>query len=390
MSKKEAISLTVLLFLLIMPAAAQEETIQDEPQLEAETISVYDDSQEDYNQTEIPEAVLKALNEYLKAKKAEKEIELKIEEEKRKRIEWWALILPPAVIIILFFLVLKKGKLLHKIKRKIRRQVLFNRIIKLTKKGLPEREIKKLLIIKGWHAKHVGDALHRYKKRHLKKEDKTPAIIIPPRESGFFHKIRRKFRRRLLFARIRKLKRKKLKNTEIKSILLKKGWKKKHVIDAIYRYDAEIKKQEEEIPALVLPLKKKHFRRIRRKFRRQLLFTRIRKLKRKKLENRKIKKLLIEKGWQERHVIDALHRYDKYLAEKDEKETEPSFFSSVMKKRSLLRIMSRKILLSKVRKLKRKGKTEKQIITILIKKGWEREQIKDSLYLYKMYNKLKR
>lgn len=68
-------------------------------------------------------------------------------------------------IAILFLLNLRDRELYPKVRRRVRRRILYILIGKRNSKGLSFTDTKKDLISKGWQKKHVLDAVYRYKKK---------------------------------------------------------------------------------------------------------------------------------------------------------------------------------------------------------------------------------
>jgi len=202
-------------------------------------------------------------------------------------------------------------------------------------------------------------------------------FILLLREKGFFHKLKRKSRRQVLYRQIIKLGRKGLAGKEILKVLMARGWERKYVDDAIARYKRHMRKGKEQVPSKYSLMKEdRSVRAVARKLRRQYLYFLI--VLSRRYKGRTLKEtedLLRKKGWNKLYVDDAVYRYNMYVEGKKGVISRILFKlienSSVHKMRRALR---RQALYSQIRRLKRKGKPHHEIIQQLSKKGWQAKQ----------------
>ena len=166
MIKKRWIFLFVVLFLIFMIYLEVPGKIID---------AIRGNEPDEPNFDELPPAIANMLKQ-----QSEYYLGLKLaEEEKRKQdilyllsiiVETAAVFLIVALILLLF--VNKKfiKRFKHRfraIKRELRRRFFYRLIEKEKKKGNTFKEIKHILTKKGYDHLHVGDAIVRYKRRHL-------------------------------------------------------------------------------------------------------------------------------------------------------------------------------------------------------------------------------
>jgi len=384
MGKKEVVFLVLLIILLLSSAAtiySQEEDTIDP--------NIYALSKLNENKSELPEPVRRALMEYAESKELEEE-QLTTEEEKSQKFENLIMLLITSASVLVLFMFLKQKGVFHKIIRRIRRQVLFHSIIKLSRKGLPDKEILKVLTIKGWDKKYVDDAISRHKRYLAKQGENIPSKIELLKGSRSYHDIQRRIRRQILYTHIRKLFHKGKSPNEIIHELAKRGWKQEHIEDALFKYSEYMRRERLFSKFISFISANKLVRVIRRASRRQRLYFNIKKLKAKGLDYSEILKLLVRKGWDEKYVKDAYARYNDYTEKKEPHHLLAQAFADISFIKSIRRQIRRQALFAKIKKLKKQNLPNKEIISALVKKGYEEKHAHDALYLYDVYRQLNR
>jgi len=342
------------------------------------------------SEEDIPDAVRRALMDYIETKRIEDEInKIKIEESEKKekidKIFFYSII--SALFIVLIFLI-KKAGYLHKIKRGFRRQSLYHQIIKLRKKGLSGREIMKVLNIKGYKRKHIDDAIYRYKELH--KDENLPSKLELWKQDRSVRGIIRKTRRFYLSIWIRYYILFGKSIEEAGNILLKKGWKERYVNDVVYKYKMNIEGRKNIFIKLFSGIAEiSIFHKMRRKARRRKITSKIIRLKKKGLSHSQILKELARQGFQKKYIEDAYARYSHKLYLKEAPQEDDFSIFNIWPFKSIRRKLRRQLLYKKIRKLKKKGLSDANIIETLVEQGNEEKHVSDALYLYNVYKKMK-
>jgi predicted RNA binding protein YcfA (HicA-like mRNA interferase family) len=131
----------------------------------------------------------------------------------------------------------------HKLRRRLRRRVLYRYIKKMSRKGMEKKQIIKELTKQGFKERHAYDAFYRYSKHFEKKKNIILNLISGLKTCCNPVKSIKILKRRVIRAflynfYIKKMLRKKMSKKEIEKALLKKGFKKTHVNEAVFEYVA--------------------------------------------------------------------------------------------------------------------------------------------------------
>ncbi len=341
-----------------------------------------DDTGIGLNESEdIPVAVREALEEFLAERSLEKQQEKGQDYFEYIFISAWI----AAVLLLLIGLMLRLKSSKPAIKRKLRRQILYRRINMLHKRGYSPKDIIPLLVKNNYSKKHASDAVYRYMHYLEKKEDLIPRLISAFKELTSFDSLRRKFRRKLLYSSISRKLDKGASFARIEKDLVREGWKRKHVVDTVYRYKRHLQdlRLMEQTPGGTLDNGRSRSRKLKRKLRRKLLFFFIIWLYKKGMGSEEVISDLVEKGWKRKHVEDAVYRYNLYIQGKTRSSWE-SGEGSVFDK--LRRRFRRRVLYHLIKKQLKKGLNYSRIKKKLLEKGWEKKHVGDAIYRYQKYH----
>ncbi|MBD3249067.1 hypothetical protein GF336_03405 [Candidatus Woesearchaeota archaeon] len=336
------------------------------------------------NTEDIPDIVQDALKEFISKRKMEKSLQKEKKESKTFEyifLSLWSF----AFVLLIIGVILRLKRAKPAIKRKIRRQVLFKRIRMMNKRGYSPEDMINILVRNNYKKKHAYDAVHRYMDYLEKKENFFPHLASTLKELTSFDSLKRKFRRKLLYNAISRKLEKKKDFLQIKKELLQQGWKRKHVEDAVYRYERHLQdiKLMEQAPSGALENGRSRSRKIKRKIRRKILFFYIIRLYKKGYDSEKIISYLVEKGWKRKYVEDAAYRYAVYKegknSDQDLEIPKDTIFDRLRRK------IRRNILYMSIKRQLKKGKDFNEIKSSLVERGWKKKYVNDSLYRYEKY-----
>jgi phosphoribosyl-ATP pyrophosphohydrolase len=139
---------------------------------------------------------------------------------------------------------LDKNNPIFTVRRSLRRNYLYFLILKMAKKGMKIEEIKSNLMQKGWSEVHVSDAFHKYTK-HIEKTEAEPVSFMNVsflEKIGIYRHLRRNIRRLRLYYTMHKMLGKGMDFESISKELVGRGWKQRHIEDAVYRFREHLKR----------------------------------------------------------------------------------------------------------------------------------------------------
>ena len=239
-------------------------------------------------------------------------------------------------------------------RRERRRNKLIKFIAKRDRQGETSGKIISELKNLGYRSEYIEDALYRYKYKRNNKESTFKRVAI-------------------FFALIKGLRKFKTLG-EIKSKLLSKGYDAK---DIDYYFHLYSKKREEENTRYELSKSNlpKILRRAKRNFRRKMLIIDIDKGLKLGKDSSRIRENLLNRGYLQRHIEDAVCRYKQYI--------ETGRYHKPNKK-----VHFRKMVKNIIKEDARQGKSYEEILDDLVINGIRAEKAKP--FLEKYYHKYKK